>query len=70
MLFLFSYACILIGQGFIYRYIFMTMYSFIPPLYKAKFYGVLSCVFDNSGSGAGEKVCETLLWRMCLTPDF
>jgi hypothetical protein len=28
---LFFYACTLIGQGFICTYIFMAMYSFLPP---------------------------------------
>jgi hypothetical protein len=41
---LFSYACILFGQGFIYRYIFVAMYNFVPPFREAKFCGVPSCV--------------------------
>jgi hypothetical protein len=42
---LFSYACILIGKVFICRYIFMAMYSFVPPFREATFIGVPSCVF-------------------------
>jgi hypothetical protein len=52
---LFSYACILIGQGFICRYIFMVMYSSVPAFREAKFCGVPSCVFDKLGCAAGEK---------------
>jgi hypothetical protein len=52
---LFSYACILIGQGFICRYIFMAMYSSVPIFREATFCSVPSCVFDNLGCAAGEK---------------
>jgi hypothetical protein len=52
---LFSYACILIGQVFICRYIFMVIYSFVPPFREATFRGVPSCVFEKSGCAAGEK---------------
>jgi hypothetical protein len=37
------------------RYIFMAMYSFIPPFREAKFCGVPSCVFEKLGCAAGEK---------------
>jgi hypothetical protein len=37
---LFSYACTLTGQGFICRYIFMVIYSFVPQFREAKFCGV------------------------------
>jgi hypothetical protein len=49
---LFSYACILLGQAFICRYISMAMYSFEPPFREATFCGAPSCVF---GCAAGEK---------------
>jgi hypothetical protein len=52
---LFSYACILLGQVFICRHIFMAMYSFVPPFRQATFCGVPSCVFDKSVCAAGEK---------------
>jgi hypothetical protein len=52
---LFSYACIYVGQGFICGYIFMAMYSFVPPFREAKFCGVPSCVFDKLGCTVGEK---------------
>jgi hypothetical protein len=52
---LFSYACILKGQVFICRYIFMVMYSFVPPFREATFCGVPSCVSDKLGCAAGEK---------------
>jgi hypothetical protein len=53
---LFSYACILIGQVFIIcRYIFVAMYSFVPPFREAKFCVVPSCVFDKVGCVAGDK---------------
>jgi hypothetical protein len=35
-------------------YIFMVMYSFVPPYREAKFCGVPSCVFDKLGCSAGE----------------
>jgi hypothetical protein len=57
---LFSYACILIGQVFVCRYIFMVMYSFVPPFREATFCGVPSCVFDKSEFAASEKGCGTL----------
>jgi hypothetical protein len=53
---LFSYACVLIGQGYICRYILLAMYSFVPPFREATFCGVPSCVFDKSGCAAGEKM--------------
>jgi hypothetical protein len=60
---MFSHARILIGQGFIiYRYIFMAMYSFLPPSRESKFCGVLSCVFDKLGCAAGGK----RLWNIDL----
>jgi hypothetical protein len=59
---LFSYACILIGQGCICRYIFMVMYNFILPFCEAKFCGVLSCVFDKLGYAADEE----RLWNTAL----
>jgi hypothetical protein len=52
---LFSCSGILIGQGFICRYIFMAMYSFLPPSHEAKFCGVPSCVFDKLGCAVGKK---------------
>jgi hypothetical protein len=52
---LFSYACILIVQVFICSYIFMAMYSFVPPFCEITFCGVLSCVFDQLGCAEGEK---------------
>jgi hypothetical protein len=52
---LFSYACILIGQGFICWYIFIVIYSFVSPFREAKFCGVPSCGFDKLGCAAGEK---------------
>jgi hypothetical protein len=61
---LFSYACILIGQVFICRYIFMAMYSFINPSWGA---------FDKLGCATGEKCRITLLqsdvmWRRGCSP--
>jgi hypothetical protein len=69
---LFSYACIVIGQVFICRYIFMLMYSFVSPFREAKFCGVPPCVFDKSGSAAGEKVLrntgvEVFMSEKCLS---
>jgi hypothetical protein len=52
---LFSNVCILIGQGFICRYIFMAMHIFVPPFREAKFFGVPSRVFDILGCAAGEQ---------------
>jgi hypothetical protein len=52
---LFSYTCILIGQVFVCRYIFMAMYSFVPSFREAKFCGVPLCVFDKIGCAAGEE---------------
>jgi hypothetical protein len=52
---LFSYACILIGQVFVCRYIFIAMYSFVPSFREAKFCGVPSCVFGKLWCAAGEK---------------
>jgi hypothetical protein len=49
-----SYACILTGQGFICKYIFMTMRSFVHPSRELKFYGVFLCVSDRLGSSAGD----------------
>jgi hypothetical protein len=61
---LFSYACILIGQVFICRYIFMAMYSFVPLFPEATFCGVPSYVFDKSGCAVGEKrLWNTVLWN-------
>jgi hypothetical protein len=37
---LISYCCMLIGQGFICRYLFITMYNFVYQLNMAKFFGV------------------------------
>jgi hypothetical protein len=45
----FSYACILKGQGFICRYIFMAIFSFIPPFHQMTFCDVPSCIFDKLG---------------------
>jgi hypothetical protein len=75
---LFSYACILMGHGFICRYIFTATYTFVSPFCEAKFCGVSSCVFDKVGCAAGEKGCGTLphtVWnsfklfiiRSCMT---
>jgi hypothetical protein len=63
---LFSYACTLTGQVFIYRYIFMAMYSFVPPFREVKFCGVLSCVIDILGCAAGEKSWGTLFYNILL----
>jgi hypothetical protein len=52
---LFSYACIFIGQGFICRYRFKAMHSFVPPLRETKFCGVPPCVFDKLGCAVGER---------------
>jgi hypothetical protein len=52
---LFLHACILVGQVFICRYIFMAMCSFVSPFREAKFCGVPSRVFDKLGRAAGEK---------------
>jgi hypothetical protein len=52
---LFSYACILFGQGFICRYVFMSMYIFVPSFREAKFCSVPSCVFLKLGCSAGVK---------------
>jgi hypothetical protein len=52
---LFLYACVLTGQGFICRYIFMAMYSVVPPFHEATFCGVPSCVFDKLGCATGDK---------------
>jgi hypothetical protein len=52
---LFSYACILIEQVCICRYIFMAVYSFVPPFREATFCGAPSCVFDKSGCVADGK---------------
>jgi hypothetical protein len=52
---LFSYACTHLVQGFICRYIFMIMFSFVPPFREATFCGVPSCVSDKLGCAAGEK---------------
>jgi hypothetical protein len=52
---LFSYACILIGQVFICKYISMAMYNFVSLFREAKFCGVPSCVFDKLGCVAGEE---------------
>lgn len=41
---LFPHACILIREGFVRRYIFMAMYSFVPPFREATFCGVPSCM--------------------------
>jgi hypothetical protein len=60
---LFSYACILIGQVFIYRYISMAMYSLVPPFREATYCGALSCVFDKSGCAAGEKRLQNTALR-------
>jgi hypothetical protein len=49
---LFSYACILKGQIYIF---------IVPPFREATFCGVPSCVFEKSGCAAGEKVCGTLV---------
>jgi hypothetical protein len=37
------------------RYIFMAMYSFVPPFRETKFCGAPSCVFDKLGCAAGGK---------------
>jgi hypothetical protein len=37
------------------KYIFMATYSFLPPLRKAKFCGLPSCVVDNVACAAAEK---------------
>jgi hypothetical protein len=39
----------------------MAIYSFVPPFREAKFYGVLSCVFDKLGSSASEKKSAELV---------
>jgi hypothetical protein len=49
-----QHACILIGQGFICRYIFMAIYSFAHPFRETGFCGVPSCVFDKLGCVADE----------------
>jgi hypothetical protein len=67
---LFSYACILIGQVYICRYIFVAMCSFVPPFREATLCGVQSCVFDKSGCAAGEKrLRNTALDNTCHIPD-
>jgi hypothetical protein len=50
---LFSYASILMGQGFICRYIFVAMYIFVHSLHEAEFCGVPACVFGKLGCAAG-----------------
>jgi hypothetical protein len=52
---LFSYACILIGQGFICWYIFMGIHILVPPFREAKFCGVPSHIFDKSECAASKK---------------
>jgi hypothetical protein len=53
---MFSYACIIIGQGFIRRYISTAVYSFKFPFRETEFGGVSSCgVFDKLGCAAGKK---------------
>jgi hypothetical protein len=42
-------------QVFICRYIFMTMYSFVPRFREATYCGVPLSVFDKLGCAAGEK---------------
>jgi hypothetical protein len=37
------------------RYIFMAMYSFLPPFYEAKFCCMPSCVVDKLWCAAGER---------------
>jgi hypothetical protein len=49
------------GQGFICRYIFMAMYTMVPPFCEAKFCGVLSCVFEKLKCVAGERLQNTAL---------
>jgi hypothetical protein len=67
---LFSYACIFIEQVFICRYIFMAMYSLVPPCREATFCGVPSCVFDKSWCAASEKKLQnTALGRAGLQWD-
>jgi hypothetical protein len=63
---LFSYACILIGQGFICRYIFMAMYSFVPPFREATFCGVPSCVWQIRVSCGRKKVAEHWSEVICI----
>jgi hypothetical protein len=46
------------------RYIFMAVYSFMPSLREAKFYGVPSCVFEKLWCAAGE---ERIVERCCGT---
>jgi hypothetical protein len=52
---LFSYACILIGQGFTCEHIFMAMYKLAPPFREATFCFVPPCAFDKSGCAAGKE---------------
>jgi hypothetical protein len=46
---------ILIGQGFICRYIFIAMYRFVLPFCEAKFYAVPSCIFDKLECAMGDR---------------
>jgi hypothetical protein len=43
----------------LYRYIFMAVYSFVPPFPEVTFCGVPWCVFDKSGCAAGEKMLRS-----------
>jgi hypothetical protein len=52
---LFLYACVITGQGFVCRYMFMAMYSFVPTSCEVVFCGVLSCVFDKLQCTMGKK---------------
>jgi hypothetical protein len=66
---LFSYACFLVGQGFICRYIFMAMYSSVPPFREVKFCGVPPCVSDKLGCAADGKILRnTVLVYMASQP--
>jgi hypothetical protein len=58
---MFSYACILIGQEYICRYIFMTMYSFNPLSVRRKFYGAVMSL-THYGVPQVEILCGTLVF--------
>lgn len=55
---LFPYVCTFMGKGFICKYIFIAMYSFIPPFHEAKICGVPSCGWQVHT--AEYSCCETL----------
>jgi hypothetical protein len=62
---LFSYACIIIGQVFICRYIIMAVYSFMPLFREATFVMCRHVSLSNQGA-MGEKSLQTgLMKRSC-----